>query len=192
MNDRRAGLAGGAAVPTLQESKTSEAEHFSGVRPGVTMLVMPRGPEQQDLIYVYSGSVDLFRSACYWRPASWARDVSAVCTIKEAKLKPSALGVGRNPFEVRDRSGKRTASLSRDLGCGVRRREGFPPTATLHAHKLRGKDVGGELTSAATLRCATPKKTSPATTPVAQTVSGPPVREAGSRTAGACHSEPRL
>ena len=41
---------------------------------------------------------------------------------------------------------------------------------SLHAHKLRDKGVGGKLTSAGTSRGATPKKTSPATAPVAQTV----------------------
>ena len=65
MNDRRAGLAGGTAFPTSQGSKTSEAERFAGVKPGVTILA-----EHQDLIYAYSGSVDRFRSACNGRPAS--------------------------------------------------------------------------------------------------------------------------
>ena len=37
------------------------------------------------LIYVFSGSVGRFRSARHGRPDSYARDVSAVCTIKEAK-----------------------------------------------------------------------------------------------------------
>ena len=45
----------------------------------------PRGPEQKVLTYVYSGSVVRFRSACCGRPDPYAQDVSAVCTIKEAK-----------------------------------------------------------------------------------------------------------
>ena len=53
--------------------------------PDVTMLVIFRDPEHQVLVYVYSGSVVRFRSACDGRPASYALDVSAVCTIKEAK-----------------------------------------------------------------------------------------------------------
>ena len=51
----------------------------------VTMLVFFQSPEHQDLAYVYSGSVGRFRSACCGRPDPYAQDVSAVCTIKEAK-----------------------------------------------------------------------------------------------------------
>ena len=49
------------------------------------MLVFFQGPEHQDFAYVYSGSVGRFRSACCGRPDPYAQDVSAVCTIKEAK-----------------------------------------------------------------------------------------------------------
>ena len=49
------------------------------------MLVIPPGPEQKVLTYVYSGSVVRFRSTCCGRPDPCAQDVSAVCTIKEAK-----------------------------------------------------------------------------------------------------------
>ena len=55
MNDRRAGLAGGTAFPSSQESKTSEAERLAKARQDVTLLVIPWGPEHQDLIYAYSG-----------------------------------------------------------------------------------------------------------------------------------------
>ena len=57
-------------VPTSQESKASGAKHLSGVRPGVTVLMIPRDPEHQALTNVYSGSVDRSKSACHGRPAS--------------------------------------------------------------------------------------------------------------------------
>ena len=49
------------------------------------MLEIPRDPEHQDLPCVYSSSADRFRSACCGRPDPYAQDVSAVCSIKEAK-----------------------------------------------------------------------------------------------------------
>ena len=49
------------------------------------MLATFRDPEQKVLTYVYSGSVVRFKSACCGRPDPHAQDVSAVCTIKEAK-----------------------------------------------------------------------------------------------------------
>ena len=85
MDDGRAGLAGGTALRTSQGSKTSEAGRSPEARRDVTMLMFPRCPEHQVLSYVYSGSVVRFRSSCHGRPASYAQDVSAVCTIKEAK-----------------------------------------------------------------------------------------------------------
>ena len=69
MTERRAVLAG-AAFPTLQGSKTSEAGRLTEARRYVAVLVIPQGPEHQDLTYVYSGSVDRSRSACYKRPVS--------------------------------------------------------------------------------------------------------------------------
>ena len=51
----------------------------------VTMLAIFRDPEHKVLTYVSSGSVVRFRSACCGRPDPYAQDVSAVCTIKEAK-----------------------------------------------------------------------------------------------------------
>ena len=48
---------GRAAIPTSQGSKTSRAEHLSGVTPGVTMLVISWDPEHQDLVDVDSGCV---------------------------------------------------------------------------------------------------------------------------------------
>ena len=76
------------------------------------MLVIPRGPEHEDLIYVYSGSVVRIRSACYPRNN---RDVSAVCTIEESKKwKPIRHSQGGGIQEARDSSGRREASLSRD------------------------------------------------------------------------------
>ena len=85
MDDRREGLAGGTAFPTSQGSKTSETERLPEARRDVTMLVIPRGLEHKVLTYVYSGSVVRLRSACCGRPDPYAQDVSAVCTIKEAK-----------------------------------------------------------------------------------------------------------
>ena len=41
------------------------------------MLVISRDLEHQDLSYVYSSSVDRFRSACYGRPASHRRGTCA-------------------------------------------------------------------------------------------------------------------
>ena len=47
---------------------------------------------------------------------------------------------------------------------------------SLHTHRLRDKGVGGRIKSAGTSSPgAMPKKSTPATTPVAQTVTGPPV-----------------
>ena len=54
--------------------------------------------------------VRLLREACLTQ----ARDVSAVCTIKEAKWKPIRHSHGGGILEMRDRSGRRKASLSRD------------------------------------------------------------------------------
>ena len=79
------------------------------------MLVIFWDPEHKVLTYVYSGSVVRFRSACNGRPASHdLGDVSAVCTIKEAKWKPIRRSKGGGIPEMRDRSGSRKASLSRD------------------------------------------------------------------------------
>ena len=103
-------LAGGAAVPTSQGSRTSGARHLSGVRPGVTMLVIPWGPKDQDLSNVYSGSADRFRSACYGSHASLARGVSAVCTKKCRSGSPSVLGVGRTPWRYETVSGVHAVS----------------------------------------------------------------------------------
>ena len=46
--------------------------------------------EHQDLVYVCSGSVGRFRSACYGRPASHRRGTCQLYarTIKEATWKP--------------------------------------------------------------------------------------------------------
>ena len=49
------------------------------------MLVIFWDPEHKVLTYVYSGSAVRFSSACCGRPDPYAQDVSAVCTIKEAK-----------------------------------------------------------------------------------------------------------
>ena len=49
------------------------------------MLEIFRDPEHKVLTYVYSGSVVRIRSACCGRRDPYAQDVSAVCTIKEAK-----------------------------------------------------------------------------------------------------------
>ena len=54
----------------LSGSRTSDAQRLSEVERDVTVLVIPRGLEDQDLTYVYSGSEDRFRSACYGRPVS--------------------------------------------------------------------------------------------------------------------------
>ena len=55
------------------------------------------------------------RSACNGRPASHdLGDVSTVCTIKEAKWKPIRRSKGGGIPEMRDSSGERKASLSRD------------------------------------------------------------------------------
>ena len=62
-NDRRAGCAGGTAFPTLQGSKTSDAERLLEARRDVTMLAIFWDPEHKVLTYVYSGSVVRFRSA---------------------------------------------------------------------------------------------------------------------------------
>ena len=84
---------------TTEEQALREALHFRprwgrrrpkqdtslGWRLDVTVLVIPRDPEHQVLTYVFSGSVVRFRSACCGRPDPYPQDVSAVCTIKEAK-----------------------------------------------------------------------------------------------------------
>ena len=79
------------------------------------MLEIARDPEHQDLTCDYSGCAVRHRSACNGRPASHdLGDVSAVCTIKEAKWKPIRLSKGGGIPEMRDRSGERKVSLSRD------------------------------------------------------------------------------
>ena len=95
-------LAGGTAVPTSQGSKTSEAERLPEARQDVTVLVIPRSPEHQDLSYVYSGSVDRFRSACYGRLASQTcRRVSCVHDQRgEVEAHPPLVG-RRNPCGAR-------------------------------------------------------------------------------------------
>ena len=84
-DEESASLAGGPAVPTSQGSKTSEAGHLSGWGLDVTTLVIFSDPDHNVLTYVYSGSEVRFRSAYCGRPDPYAQDVSAVCTIKEAK-----------------------------------------------------------------------------------------------------------
>ena len=69
----------GAAIPTSQGLRTSGPVFLSGVMSGVTMLVISRDLEHQDLSYVYSGSVGFFRSACYGRPASHRRGTCQLC-----------------------------------------------------------------------------------------------------------------
>ena len=115
-------------------------------------------------------------------------DADSGCLAGRAWIRPSSRGV---------RSHCRPRGLRRTLrGVSVRdtkKRQGSPTCeeeqakgrrpylvtrasvmrSSLHAHKLRDKDVGGALTSAGTFRGAQPTKSSSATTPVAQTVSGP-------------------
>ena len=75
----------------LAGSKTSGARHLSGVRPGVTMLVISRDPEHQDCSFVYSCSVDRSRSACYGRPASHRLGTCQLCArSKRRSGSPSA------------------------------------------------------------------------------------------------------
>ena len=104
-------LAGSTAIPTSQELKTSEAKHLSGMRPVVTMLVIP-----QDSFYVYSGSGDRYGSARYGSPAS-----------------QGSPHVVRRAQKVRGSLGNTTASFSRDWGTVLRR--------SLHAHKSRDQGV---------------------------------------------------
>ena len=86
----------GTVVPTLQGPKTSDAQRSVEVESDVTVLVIPWGPEHQGLTYVYSRSVDRFRSACYGRPASKA--FGRVCCAQEKR-----------------RSGSRAAQTYRDV-----------------------------------------------------------------------------
>ena len=88
------------------------------------MLVISRGPEHQDLSPRVLRcrrpfQVSLLREACL----AQTRDVSAVCTIKEAKWKPIHRSLGGGILEVRDISGGTDASSSLDWGCSV---EVFP------------------------------------------------------------------
>ena len=149
-DDRRAGLAGGTAVPTSQGWKTSEAERLPEARQDVTMLAISRDPEHQDLIYGYPGSAGRFTSACHGGPASHNLGTCQLCarskrrsgspsaTRREAEsLRCETVQVGRHPYLV-----TRAAVLV--VG------EGVPLTATLHAHKSRDEGVGGRLTSAGT------------------------------------------
>ena len=58
-------------VPTSQEWKTSDAQRLAEIESDVTVPAISWDLEHQDLLHIaYSGSVDRFRSACYWRPAS--------------------------------------------------------------------------------------------------------------------------
>ena len=143
MNDRRAGFAGSTAFPTSQGSKTSEAEtppsdttrrHHARDPPGSGasrphLRVLPvRRPFQ----------VRLLREACLVD----SRRVSCAQRKRGEVVAHRSL-LGRRTQKVRGRSGNRTASLSRDEGCGV------------VVRKLRGKDVGGTLTRVGTPRSAT-------------------------------------
>ena len=69
-------------------SMTLEPDTSLECRQGVTMLAIARDPEHQGLTCGYSSFVVRIKSACYPRNT---RDVSAVCTIKEAKWKPIRL-----------------------------------------------------------------------------------------------------
>ena len=90
---------------TSEAWNTSDAERILEARRDVTMLAIFRDPEHKVLTNVYSGSVDRFRSASYGRPDPYAQDVSAVCTIKEAKWQPIRHSWGGGIHEVRVRSG---------------------------------------------------------------------------------------
>ena len=124
-------------VPTSQVSKTSDAQRLADLESDVTMLVIPRGLEHQDLSYVCPGCVDHFRSACYGRPASYTcrrvccaqekrRCGSPSATRREAEpLRCKTVQVeGRHPYLVTE-----AAVLGRSL----------------HVHKLRDENVGGAL-----------------------------------------------
>ena len=161
-------VAGDCSNPTSQGSKTSGARDLSGVRPGVSMLVIfPRSGASRPLLsYAYSGSVERFRSACFGRPASkTCRRVS--CAQKRGEV------VARPPL-VRE---------AESLRCETVQVEGRRPYLVTGASVFgrRGRKFCLRLpftprsceikASEANLRAlALPGKTSPESSPVAQSV----------------------
>ena len=133
-DERRAGLAGGTAFPTLQGLKTSDAERLPEARRDVSMLVISWCLEHHDLSFVHSGSADRFRSACYGRPASHRLGTCQLCArSKRRSGSPSVTRRVAESLKVRVRSGSRKAPLSRD--------QGFVLWSSLHAHKSQDKGV---------------------------------------------------
>ena len=78
----------------------SEAGRLREARRDVTMLVILWGPEHQDLSYVYSGSVDRFRSACHGRPASHRRGTCQLRT-KEKRQSGGPVGIPCGATQIR-------------------------------------------------------------------------------------------
>ena len=87
MSDERqkSRLCGRHCISDLAGSKTSDAERLPEARRDVTVLVIPPlSGASRPLLRVLRFQVRLLREACL----AQARDVSAVCTIKEPKWKP--------------------------------------------------------------------------------------------------------
>ena len=171
MDERGAGLAGGAEIPTSQGSKTSEAER-------------PRKGEARRHCARDLAGIRIIKTSRTCAPV--ALQAAPGSTVQAAKHQDASAA---GPLTCQAEQAKRTAPFSRDWDKRVR--------VSLHSstsHETRG--VGGKLTSAGTRPGVEPTETSPAATPGAQSVrvliAGQLVREAGTRTVGACHSEPRL
>ena len=179
---------GSTAFPTLQGSKTSEPRHLAGVQLDVTML-----SEHQDLADAHSGCVtgrvwasEATVAPFIGRPSAVQATGVHVATVgTEACLVHSETGQSVVPGrgKVAHQPSHRQVVGSRR--CKAEQAKGRHPYLvtralvlwrSLHAHRLRDKGVGGRITSAGTSSPgAVPKKSTPATTPVAQTVSSPPV-----------------
>ena len=145
-SERRAVLAGSGAFPTLQGSKTSEAERLPEARRDVTIARDPPGS---------GASRPLLRVLWFRKTVSGPlvtgglpRTVVGTCQLcarsKRRSGSPSALGVGRSPlrYEADQATGRRPYLVT---GAAVFR-------GSLHAHTLRDKDVGGAFTSAGTFQ----------------------------------------
>ena len=103
-------------LPTSQGSITPIAKSSRRGEGRVTLRSRSRrDPEHQHLAFVYSGSVDRFRSACCGRPDSLRSGrVSCVHDQRGEVVAHPSLEGRRKPRGARHSTGRRKASLSRD------------------------------------------------------------------------------
>ena len=163
MSDERqkSRLCGRHCFRTFQGSKTSDAERLPEARRDVTMLAIFTDPEHKVLTYVYSSSVVRFRSACSGRPDPHAQDVSCARSKRRNGSPSVTRWVAESMRYGSDQvQGRHPYLVTRASCCGVP----FTPTS----RKIK---VSEAITSAGIPLGTTPTKSTPAKTPVAQSVS---------------------